>query len=406
MKKDNKPKGWDVKVRDIFSIPDVGTTGYVNPRSTLDVLESSGGETRNVSPWKRHAPNDKVVAHVQVGVQEKVKKLQGILDETLVRAGLAKSFHSEFYGKSLLRNFEAVLPRKDAESEMAYARRALGSSDMEFLLENLSEKAALVAFDLGSTTTHRLWTKYGNIDSYKPSSQMKHGGFGEIYERQEHGEVVENQFQESREQVSLRDFAAKMVITENIIRNDDIGEIARIMSEAGVAAACKENDLCYQVLVNNAAMADGHNLFSAQHANLGAGGVISSTTLGEGLKLIKQQKSVGGGRALNLSAKYLLCGPELEAVARKEVRLINLGNSSQNALEVIVDAQISGSKYFFVARPSDLAGVILYRLPGDERPRVASQRNAFGDNSLTIRVAHTCEAAAVDPRPIVYNPGS
>jgi hypothetical protein len=346
---------------------------------------------------------------IEVASDEADKKRSAIVEATLGRMDskqFAITSGNEFVGKSLLRNLEAVFPRNRFETDVQYATRAMSSSDLPYILANVAEKSAQKKYDIAPVTWQR-WAKADTLRNFKTADKVKSGDFAALQERQENGEFVKGSFSEAREQVTLKEYGVKMAFTRRMLINDDLSEISKVMSQAGAAAANLENQLVYSVLSTNAAMADSVALFHGTHANLGTPAAISDTTIGEAIKLMKQQKSLDSRYFLNLSPKFLLCGPTEETVARKYLTQIQPNQASSvnpysSSLELVVDPNLETNDYFFAADPNLIDTVVLYRLEGEERPRIES-RVDFDTEAVEIKCAHSAAAKALDHRGMVKN---
>lgn len=348
---------------------------------------------------------------VETMADERDKKREAAVEAVLYRVD-SNLFKPEtgnpFLGMSLLRIMEeaGVVKRRPGMTDAQVARAAMSSSDLPYILANVAEKSAQKKYDLQPRTWSR-WAKTDTLRNFKTHDRVRSGDFASLEERQESGEFKRGSFGEEREQVALKEYGKIMGFTRRMLINDDLSEIAKVASQGGVAAARLENNLVYSVLSANAAMGDGTPLFHADHDNLGTGAAISDTTIGEAFQLMRSQSSVDGLDKLNLAPKYLLAGPSNEVVARKYLASISPTQASNvnvfsNALELIIDAELSSNDYFFAADQNAIDTVVLFHLEGEERPRVES-RNDFEKEELEIKVAHSAVAQAMDHRGLVKN---
>lgn len=314
----------------------------------------------------------------------------------------------EFHGKSLLRAIETIVPRYSMESDSQYAKRAMASSDLPQALANVAEKGLQKAYELQPRTSS-LWTRSDTLRNYKQFSQVKAGDFGNLAERAEGANFAEATFTDEQEVVTLKDYGIIHAFSSQMLVNDDLGVIARLATQGGVAASRLENKLAYDALKTNKTMSDGVALYDATHGNLGTAGAIEEASVSEAYKLMRKQSSVDGRDKLNLTPKYFVCGPDQEVAARKffasimpnETSNVNIWSGS---MQIIVDAELTGNQYYFLADPSVIDTVVLYRLAGQESPQVES-RIKFENNNLELKVAHACAAEPMDWRGIVKNAG-
>lgn len=349
---------------------------------------------------------------VEVGTSETEKKREAAVEAMLYRvdgANFKPTQGNPFIGMSMLRMSEEFQGPRKGVSDAALARAAMSSSDLQYILSNTAEKGAQKKYQIQPRTWNR-WAKTDTLRNYKTKDMMRSGDFATLLERQEDGEFKRGSFGEEREQVTLKDWGITMAFTRRMLINDDLGEIAKVIAQSGVAASRLENRLVYAALSANANMGDGVALFHATHGNLGSTAAISDTTIGEAFKLMRKQSTVDGKDKLNLAPKYLICGPDKEVEARKYLSVISPTQASNvnvfsSSLELIVDAEMTGNTYYFAADQNLIDTVVLYHLEGEESPRVESRTN-FDNESVEIKVAHAAVAAPADWRGLVKNTGA
>lgn len=346
---------------------------------------------------------------VEMGVDERDKKREAIIEAVLHRTDSQLFKPTEgnpFVHMTMLRMLEAFTPNRFGMSDSKFATRAMSSSDLPYILSNVAEKAAQAKYAIQPRTWSR-WAAKDSLRNYKTKDILRSGDFASLEERSEHSEFKRGSFGEEREQVALKDWGKILPFTRRMLINDDLGEIAKITSQAGVAAARLENRLVYAILTGNPEMGDGENLFSTAHANKGTGAALTDASIGEAFKLMRQQETVDGEDKLNLAPKYLICGPENEVAAKKYLAQITPNQSSNvnlfsNSLELIIDSEISTNDYYFAADQNLIPTVTLYHLEGEEQPRVESRVN-FENESVEIKCAHAAVAAVTDYRGLVIN---
>ena len=127
-------------------------------------------------------------------------------------------------------------------------------------------------------------------------------------------------------------------------------------------AAQTANGIVYDLLMKrddyaSYAMSDSVAIFHADHSNLGSS-ALSATTLAAGRAAMRKHKSIDGKTPLNIAPAYLIVGPDLEQTAYELVNSISstadnkssgVANYHQGSVEVIVDAEITGSQWFLSA---------------------------------------------------------
>lgn len=346
---------------------------------------------------------------VEVGSSNRAGKLEQAAEALAFRINpsLKPKENSEFVGRTMVQILErSLVERKLGMSNEQVVARAMSTDDFPQLLANVAEKVAAARYALQPKN----WSKFAATDTlrnFKTANIVRGGDFPSLVETLEGAEATAGSFGESKEQVQLKSWARVVSMTRRAIINDDLGQLSLVANDAGTSAARLENKLVFNVLKDNALMADGYALFSANHSNLGTGAAISDTSIGEAMKLMRQQMSVDGLDQLNLSPKYMIVGPESESLARKYLTQINPTQATNvnpwaGMLELIVDSEINSNDFYFAADPQMARGVVLFRLEGQESPRIQAQTD-FRTDSVEIKCAHDAAAAAIDYRPLVKN---
>jgi hypothetical protein len=387
---------------------------YIERGLTLVEAKKNVEDFKRLMEASKKTESVQPVTRVEIGTDEADKKRDGIVDAVLPRfdSSFERKAGNVFNGQSLLRMFEALIPRRPGMTDVEYATRVMSSSDLPYILANSGEKAALKKYQIQPRTWSR-WAGKDSLRNYKTKDLVRSGDFASLEEVQENGEIKRGSFGEEREQVALKDYAKMLSFTRRMLINDDLNEISKVIAQAGSAAARLENQLVYAILTGNPDMADGDELFHANHSNLAASGnaaALSDTTIGYAFESMRGQTSVDGLEKLNLAPKYLICGPSNEVLARKYMAQISPTQASNvnifsSSLELIVDAEITTNDYFFAADQSLIPTVSLFHLEGQESPRVDSRTN-FETSSVDVKCEHACVAKAIDWRGLHKNPNA
>jgi len=172
--------------------------------------------------------------------------------------------------------------------------------------------------------------------------------------------------------------------------------------------------LVYGLLLDNAAMADGVALFHATHGNLPAATTIDAANLGIARALMRKQKGLQL-EELNLAPAFLLVGPDKEQLAYQftSSQFVPATPSAVNefraggrtALEPIVDAVITGNKWFLAASNQQVDTVEYCYLDGSEGVYLESQMG-FKVDGIELKARLDFATKAIDHRGLVYNSGA
>lgn len=314
-----------------------------------------------------------------------------------------------FYGQSLVQQVSGVIPRYTGEADATFIKRAMSSSDLPEALANVAEKSLQRQYEL-LPSTFEPWTRKDILRNYREHSQVKRGDVSSLFERPEGAEFKYGSFSEANEVVRLKDYGKIHAFTSQMIVNDDLGVIQRLASSQAVAASRLDTKMAYLALTTNKVMKDGVVLYHANHGNLGTAGAVGETTVAEAYKMMRKQMSTDNLDNLNLAPKFLVCGPDKEIEARKFLTSIIPNQTSnvnvfQNSMQVIVDGQITGNQFYFVADPMLIDTVTLFRLEGQEQPKISSRVN-FNTSSVELKIEYALAAAPMDWRGLFKNAGN
>jgi phage major head subunit gpT-like protein len=190
-------------------------------------------------------------------------------------------------------------------------------------------------------------------------------------------------------------------MTYEAMRNDDLGGLGVALEESVEAHLGVEADSLVALLSGNGATApDGQPLFHSSHNNSTAA-AMTVDGLAAAVKLLRQQKSIGG-RLIAQDPGYLLVGPEREAEAAALLSDLWQATTAEDVnpwrnLQLLVEPSLSGLTYYMVAsgprKPFELGQLV-------GLPRV-QQEEDFSTSSVRFKSesAHGC--AVADHRPLV-----
>lgn len=381
---------------------DVANTYIANGTSLADVK-------MNVDLLKKQEASQPQITNVEMGTDERDKKREGLEDALLNRIDRQNFGVTEkskiFIGKSFIRQLESYMGRNPMEGDLEFARRAMSSSDLPLILANIASKSAQKRYSLQPRSS-QAWRSNGSLKDYKRALQVRAGDFGNLLEMNESGEYQEASIGEEGEYAQLKKYGRIHKFSDIMIVNDDLSQIMKVASEAGVAASRLENQLVYGVLTANANMNDGDALFSTDHANLDTNKPLTAIDgISKAFQLMRSQTSVDGSDKLNIAPKFLIVPPSLETDAKKIMTSISPAQASNvnpfsNSLQIIVDAEIEGDYYYFAADPNEIETVCLFNLEGQNGPKVESRVN-WANDAIEVKASHSVVAMSPDYRGLV-----
>ena len=206
-------------------------------------------------------------------------------------------------------------------------RAAFSTTDLPVALGLAANKIALDAYQQAPAT----WKSFARIVSakdFKEHTGIRLTGDFKLEELAAHGEIRHANVGEETIAYKVTTYAKMLMLDRQHIINDDIAILDQIPTIFGRAAARKEADLVYTVLLSNPG-----GFFSAAHSNLitGAQSGLSVASLAEAIAALRKQTDADG-LPLDLVPRVLLVPPELEATARQVLNSVELYRSGADQL--------------------------------------------------------------------------
>lgn len=282
--------------------------GYLERGLTVEQVKS---ELLEEIAKERQATRITVVADERDKFKEEA--IQGLL----ARMGYKDAKPNDFSGltlKELARECLRMAGQKDKGQPLELVQRAISSSDLPYLLENVANKFLFDGFEKADTTWQE-WCGTGGVSDFKDSNIIQLSALSVLQEIPEAGEYVLANISDAKETVRAKTYGLIFPITRQTIINDDLNALSTIPQKLGEAAARTINYAVYSYLASNPTMRDGVALFHSTHGNLGTAGAINETTIGEAIKLMKKQKDIGNNQPLNIRPRFVIAPVAIEATA-------------------------------------------------------------------------------------------
>jgi hypothetical protein len=293
--------------------------------------------------------------------------------------------------------------------------RAISTSDFPILMGNIANKTLLGSYETAEETYTQWCDTSGNIRDFKTQTRARAGELGGMQEIIEGEGTPYAARSEQKEEFNLRTFSEGFTLGRKAIINDDLGEMLDAFEQFGLDVRQLYGDLAYDELFANANMGDGNPLFDATHANIGTQGIISETTIGEAVKLMKLQKDIGGRRRLNIRGKYILSSVKNEGAVETFFKSDQFVTGSADATrtniyagqftriyEPRLDDNDSGDPWFMLGPNKTIQ---LSFLNGNQAPFMESVKD-FDTDGVKWRVRADVGAKAVKWEGMVRNLGA
>lgn len=268
-------------------------------------------------------------------------------------------------------------------------------------------------------TTFQLWTSKGTHTDFRPKKIYEISEAGELDEIKENGEFKFGAVSDDSVTSVLATFGKKFGFTREALINDDLDVLTKVPAAYVRAAKRGVNKAVYSLLINNPTMADGNNLFSSAHKNLGTSAAPSVATYSEALGLMAAQKDISGKSTLNIRPRFVLCSPFAYAEHAQMIHSVADPNGANSAvinpfseqnfgLQLVMDAELNALKngsafpYFFAADSNSCGTIEVGYLNGNEVPTLES-REGFDFLGIEWRIYIDYSVTLLNYRGLVKN---
>lgn len=328
---------------------------------------------------------------------------------------------NEYRGFSLLRMAEASIIGAGGSvkgmSNSELARYALGlsvrgmhsTSDFPIILGNTINRRLQAEYAL-APQTFKDWTQRGSAADFKEITRANLSEIGDFSKIAEGGEYKAVTLTEGKEVYKVAKYGEKIAVTWETLVNDDLGAFNRLPVKIAQAAARKQSDIVYAILTANAAMGDGVALFHNTHANLMTAAAISTDSLAEGRKLMRNMKGKAGKDFLNLSPSILLVGPDKEKEALQYTSADYLPNTQSQvnpykSLKIIVEPRLTGNQWYLMVTPG-VVDTVEYSFLDGEGELYTETRQGFDIDGVEVKARMVFGAKALDWKGMIKNAGA
>lgn len=329
----------------------------------------------------------------------------------------------QFRGMGLLRMAEELLVARGVSvrglSSHEIAERSLHStSDFPALVGGALNRRLRASYE-ENTPTYRIWARRApNAPDFKTIDVVQMSAMPDLSPVGEGGEFKYGTASDGKVSYKMATYGKIIGFTRQMIINDDLRALDRVISGFAGSAARLENRIIYGLLAANANMPDGTPLFHADHGNLaGAGAHIDGTSLKGGRGRLRLQKGLQK-EELNIAPRFLLAPTTEEQAAYNwtSANYVPAKSTDQNefraggrtAVEPIIDAvldSLTGTSWFMVADHNQCDTVEYCYLDGAEGVQMSS-RMGFTVDGVEFKASLDFAGAVIDHRGMDKNPGS
>lgn len=289
------------------------------------------------------------------------------------------------------------------------------TSDFPYLLGDVANKLLLPAYN-AAMPTYKAIAAQKTFNDFKATKFLRLGDFPNLLEVKESAEIQLGTISESKESVTLATYARRLSVSRQMLINDDLSAFADMATLIGRRVPAFENALVYAVLAQNTytgpTMSDGFALFdNTNHGNYTSSGTAVNLPKEIGLSAAMMQKQVGlDGIKLNLVPTILLVGPDNTVAADQVTTSITPNDTAKvnkigPTLTRVSDANVSSTKWYLFANPTEAPVLVWGSLPGQNGPMVATQQG-WETSGVEIKVERDFATGAIDYRGATLNAGA
>lgn len=309
---------------------------------------------------------------------------------------------------------ERRVPESFGQRQQILERAMHSTSDFPILLEGALNTSIGQRYQR-INPTYREWSVREDFNDFRPHVTVTAGDFPTLQRVGEGGEIKFGTVGEKKEQVAVAAYARGLSFTRQLLVNDRLNALGRVLADYGQTIALLEESVAYGVL--GLASGDGPTLLEGNAAMFTTGRTNKAATataineagVSAGRSAMRKYTSVDGSPLLYNAPAFILCSPDKETEAQKFVTAIT-ANQTVNVnifsnLRVVVGNLLSGNGWWLFMDPSVRANFRYGLLDGFTAPRVRMDE-PFGVQGMRVTVEHDFGFGGIDWRAGYRNVGA
>jgi ATP-dependent protease ClpP protease subunit len=294
---------------------------------------------------------------------------------------------------------------------------AMGVSDFAYITTEVMSRTLRAAYERRASTWRRI-SRQRSASDFREMHSVAAGGDFELKAVQENGEYLQSTITDEAQGLKLAKYGRQINLTFEAIVNDDMGVFERIPGDFARASGTLEAKLAWGAIRDNAKVGDKKALFHADHKNLATAAAISVASVGQGRKLMWEQRPAGAAATdkdsfIQVSPDLLFVPPALEVAAMQFVTATTatkaadvnpFASSLTPAVEPSLGAAAGGSDTSWYLFASDMPVLEHAYLDGYEAPTVMT-KEGMNPDGVNMVARHIFAATPVEYRGGVKNAG-
>lgn len=382
--------------------------------------------------------------HIGLGEDEGQKHQRGAVNWLLQRSGMAKLVAQaekvelkaldpgEFRGMTLVDLARHFLDRAGRPVRGHDRMRIVGdaltlrdvtqsTSDFALLLENVMNKVLQAQYAI-TPDTWRQWCNVSTATDFRAQPRYRWGNLSSLDSLTQNGEFKTKGLSDAEKaSITVATKGNIVVISRQMIVNDDLNAFTRIPSMLGRAAALSVEVDAYASLALNSglgpALNDGFNVFdNTHHGNNGTGAALAAAAIDLDRVQMASQKEPNGNDYVDLRPAVLLVpvglGGQAKVINASIYDPDTVANKAQmkpnlvvGLFRTVVDTpRLSGTRRYLFADPSLAPVFEVAFLEGQDAP-VMETRDSWGTDGAELKCRFDYGVAGVDYRGAVTNAG-
>lgn len=310
---------------------------------------------------------------------------------------------------------ERRYPETMAAREDVLRRAMHTTSDFPIILENAVNRSIAASYAL-AVPTYREWSVREDFNDFRPHITVQTGDFPLTKPVLEGGKFAFGTVGEKKEQVAVAAYAIQVALSRQLLVNDTLGALERVIANYGQSLALTEETIAYSVLQLNSG--DGPTLLEGAAAmfttgrtnKAAANAAITETSVSVMRAAVLKYKSVDGNLLAPVMPTKLLVSPDKLTEAEKFVSaVIPAATANVNIFagkfSVVTSSQLSGNRWWAFVDPSVRANFRYGLLSGYSAPRIRTE-TPFGQNGMGVSVEHDFGFGGIDWRAGFTNAGA
>ncbi|MDP0929013.1 Clp protease ClpP [Paracoccus onubensis] len=357
---------------------------------------------------------------------ERATRRQG-LEEAIVarmsRTGDVRGPGREYMSMTLAEMAMAGMGRRDRVARGGGEQRAIEmafsshtTSDFPAVFENAMNKRLATAY-AAAQPVYRAIAERIDFTDFRPHPIAQVGDWPTLLPVEESGEIKYGTVSDKKESVALVAYARAFRITRQMMVNDDLSAIDRIINTRGRAVAAFEDATFFAMMLSGAGndgptlLETGRRVFNTTDGTkAGTASAITPAGVSAGYAAMRKRKGVSGESFLAVEPRILLTGPDKEFEAMQLLAPIQAAQASNvnpyvGKLNPATTPYITGNAWYMFADPSEVPVFMYGYLQGEEGPRLRTDE-PFGQQGVAYSVELDFGCGATDFRGGFKNAGA